>query len=381
MASHGQPLDERERAALRRLNLAHLRVDLCLARSGAHDALLRATEEAHALGVSLEVALHLSDHAVEELSVLRAALEQIAAPVCRWLVFDAGTRCTPVHLVDLARHTLGDYDPTALIGGGTNAYFTNLNRQRPPVQALDLVCYSHNPQVHAFDNASLVETLETQAVIVSCARQFIGALPLAVTPVTLKPRFNPSAFGPGPEPEPGILPPEVDVRQMSLLGAGWTVGSIKYLAESGVYSVTYYETSGWRGVMETAAGSPLPECFQSLPGTVYPLYHVLADVGEYKGAEVLPVSSSDPLRVIGLALRLEGKVLLILANLTPDPQKVVVLNVPSDVRVRVLTEHSVEDALRAPVRFRVREGGRVQVDGGTLKGHLLPYAVWTLTRR
>ena len=153
---------------------------------------------------------------------------------------------------------------------------------------LDLVCYSINPQVHAFDNASLAETLAAQAVTVASARQFAGALPLAITPITLRPRFNPNATAPEPAPAPGELPRQVDVRQMSLFGAGWTAGSLKYLCASGAASLTYYETSGWRGVMELASGAPLPERFRSLPGGVFPLYHVLADIGEFAGGEITP---------------------------------------------------------------------------------------------
>jgi hypothetical protein len=72
------------------------------------------------------------------------------------------------------------------------------------------------------------------------------------------------------------------------LRTGWTVGSLKHLCESNVYSVTCYETSGWRGVMEREDGPALPDMFRSLPRSVYPLYHVLADAGEYVGASVLP---------------------------------------------------------------------------------------------
>ena len=88
------------------------------------------------------------------------------------------------------------------------------------MDALDLVCYSINPQVHAFDNSSLIETLEAQAITVESTRQFADGLPIAVTPVTLLARFNPNATGPEPEPPPGELPTQVDVRQMSLFGAG-----------------------------------------------------------------------------------------------------------------------------------------------------------------
>ena len=134
---------------------------------------------------------------------------------------------------------------------GRTSTLLNSIGARPPIEALDLACYSMNPQVHAYDNATLVETLDAQGGTVESAKQFVGKLPLAISPITLRPRFNPSAIGPQPEPAPGMLPSQVDVRQMSLFGAGWTLGSIKNLAANGTSSLTYYETTGWRGVMES----------------------------------------------------------------------------------------------------------------------------------
>ena len=119
------------------------------------------------------------------------------------------------------------------MGAGSDAYFTELNRERPPADALDFVSYSLNPQVHAFDDASLTETLEAQALTVKSARRFAAGKSVHVGPVTLQPRFNPNATGPEPEPPPGELPAQVDPRQLSLLGAGWTLGSVKYLSAGG----------------------------------------------------------------------------------------------------------------------------------------------------
>ena len=86
------------------------------------------------------------------------------------------------------------------IGGGTNLYFADLNRSRPNTAGLDAVAYSINPQVHASDERSLMENLEAQRDTVTTARTFCGELPLVVSPVTLKPRFNPDAVGPEPDP-------------------------------------------------------------------------------------------------------------------------------------------------------------------------------------
>lgn len=380
VASHGQPLSRKELARLKGLNLSHLRVDLELSQPGYEAVLRQAAAEAGALDVPLEIALTLTDAATDELKALVAALERAGATgvrpaVCTWLVFHQGESSTSEKWAKLARQHLAGYDPAAKIGAGTNVFFTELNRGRPQVRALDLVTYSLNPQVHAFDNASMVETLEAQASTVESTRQFSGELPITVSPITFKMRFKPNATGPEPEPAPGELPSPVDVRQMSLFGAGWTVGSLKYLGESDAYSVTYYETSGWLGVMETEVGSPLPNVFRSLPGSVFPMYHVLADVGEFAGGEVLRTTTSDTLTVDGLALRKDGKTRVLLANLSHEPQSVSVNGLTQTVHVRHLNETNAEEAMRSPEDFRAQEAEAVQTSEGVLALRLLPYAV------
>ncbi|GAB4540424.1 MAG: hypothetical protein Kow0063_30230 [Anaerolineae bacterium] len=375
VASHGQPLSQKELARLKALHLSHLRVDLPLSQPGYEARLRQATAEAKELGVSLEVAVILSDAAAGELKELVSILDQIKPPVWAWLVFHKDTTYTDEETIRLAREHLARYDSTVKLGSGTNAFFTELNRNRPPFDLLDLVCYSLNPQVHAFDNLSLAETLAAQAATVESTRQFCQGLPIAVSPVTLKMRFNPNATGPEPEPEPGELPPQVDVRQMSLFGAGWTLGSLKYLAESGPHSITYYETTGWRGVMETEAGSPLPDKFRSIPGAVFPMYHVLADVGEFAGGQVVPTTSSDALLVDGLALRKDGKTRVILANLSPDPQQVSLQNLSPNVQVAYLDETNVEAAMVSAEEFRAAKGKREKTTDGSLALKLMPYAI------
>ncbi len=375
VASHGKPLTNSELARLKELNLSHLRVDLKLFEPGFAEILCRAAIEAEALGVSLETAVILSDNADDELKNLRNLLTEINPPVRIWLIFHQTKAVSDETLVELAREHLRNYDPTAKIGAGTNVYFTDLNCDRPSVQALDFVSYSINPQVHAFDNASLVETLEAQAKTVESARQFCGDVPIIVSPITLKPRFNPNATGPEPEPKQGELPAQVDERQMSLFGAGWTVGSLKYLAGSDVHSLTYYETSGWRGVMETEAGSPIPNKFYSLPGSVFPLYHVLADVGEFAGGEVVASTSSNTLQIDGLAMRKNGKTRVVLANLSTDLQQVKVHNLGHQVYIHQLDESNVKVAMQFPEQFRDGKGDLQYTTDGTLSVGLLPYAI------
>jgi hypothetical protein len=380
VASHREPLSPREIERLKMLSLSHLRVDVKLDDPASQwkSDLVRAVAQSRSLAVPLEVALFLTDDAPRELGELSRLCQSAGPEIVRWLVFHVGERSTTERWIRLARPALRSIAPSAPLVSGTNANFCELNRGRPPVELLDGVCYSAQPQEHAYDNASLVETLECLAVTVQSARKFTGSLPLHVTPITLRKRFNPYATGPEPPTPPGELPSQVDPRQMSLFGAAWTLGSLKYLAESNVASVTYFETTGWRGVMETESGSVLPDRFPSQAGAVFPLYHILADAGQSPGAEVLWARSSDTLRVDGLAIRTSNGPGVLLANFTDRPQEVRIARLSNNVALRILDEHNFTTATRDPETFRRERGQIATPDNGSLETMLAPFALVTI---
>src|SRR5207245_10755585 len=166
-----------------------------------------------------------------------------------------------------------------------------------------------------------------------------------------------------PAPPPDPLRPPVDRRQMSRFGAAWTLGSLKYLSESGTASITYYETTGWRGVIETEAGSSLLDLFPSEPGMVFPLYHIFADLAESKPGQLLASHSSDLLTVLGLAIRNDDTLRILLANMTPRPQHVDVGPLEAEtVSLRRLNTETALLAMGEPDRFR-RSTGTMRVSG------------------
>ena len=373
MASHDHPLSPTEIERLKLLALSHLRVDMDLSQTDYSSTLARATLEADSIGVPIELALTVSDRAERELAGLLTNLRATRPRVCRWLIFHSKEKSTSADWVVLARKYLAAYDPAAQFVSGTNAHFAELNRGRPSLDHLDAICFSLSPQVHAFDNESLTENLEAQASILESARHFAGSVPVIVSPITLKPRFNPDATGPEPTSAAGELPFQVDPRQMSLFGAGWTIASLKHVAQGGAFSASYYETTGWRGVMETAKGSRVPSKFPSLPGSVFPVFHVIADVAGHRQA--VDSYSSSPRRVDGLALRNGDGVRVLLANLTGE-QQAITLYAPGNVAmVRVLDETNAEEACLSPGVFRAQEGQQVRLAEGALKVLLRPYAL------
>ena len=374
LASHEQALTARQIARLRELRLSHLRVDLDLSQDGFEQRLERAVAESIALDAGLEVAIFLSDAADAEWPKLMAELQRLRPRVIRWLIFHAQEKVPKAALVNTAVRMLWQYDADAVIGAGTNMWFTEINRCHPPVAEADLVCYAISPQTHAIDDLTLMENLIGQAATVQNAKRLFGNLPVAVTPVTLKPRFGAAAAD--------ELPPQVDVRQPSLQAAAWTLGSIKYLAESGADSITYFETTGWRGVMELESGSLLPLQFNSLPDAVFPLWHVLAGIGEFAGGQALPVQlltpAEDALKVIGLALRRGGQRQVMLANLTAKEQHLQ-LELPSDrARVKRLNQGNLQLAMQTPEQFRTTPANEMFATDGQLSLTFAPYELITL---
>jgi hypothetical protein len=356
----------------------HLRVEVRLDRGDWRETLATAQETAARIGSALEVALMLREEHAGDLVAVAEALAG-GPPVDRVLVTLAGGRTatpeetTPGELVDVARAALGNALPDTSFVGGTEIYFTEINRTRPEHGTWDGICYSLSPQIHAFTDVDVVENLDAQAETVRSARAIAQGKPVAVSPITMRRRINFHAASDAPPTRPGDLPDSVDVRQSSLFGSAWTAGSLKYMSEAGASSVTYYESTGWRGVVERASGSELPEKFHSQAREVFPLYHALADVIGWQGAEVLLCESSDVLAVIGLAVRWDGATRLLVANVTPVEQDVVVSQLDGDVRLRRLNESTAAEAGANPMLFRTHS--ERENAAGFLALALQPYEV------
>ena len=374
-ASHGQPLNEKEIERLKTLNLSHQRLSLYLSNPDYKKKLRQSSKEANKLGINLETALFLSNEAESELQLFVELLKQIKPPIVNWLIFHKEEMTTSEKWIILAQKYLKDYDHNCNVGSGTNVFFADLNRSIPPIQVMDFISYSINPQVHAFDNLSLVETLSAQGETVKSARNFSNNKPISVSPITLKMRFNPNATAPEANVKSNQLPSQVDVRQMSLFGAAWTLGSLKNLSESETRSLTYYETTGWRGVMEVEFGSHVPEKFHSLKGAVFPIYHVFADVGEFAEGQIISTSSSNPLKITGLALKKESHTRIIIANLSSEVQQLTVQNLSSSVNIRHLNESNIEQAMQSPEVYRSQNFQKQFTINGSVKFELLPYAL------
>ena len=316
MAYHGGALTEKEMARLKALGLSHYRVEADPSRPEWQEALERGLQEADAMGAKAEVVLLV----FEEVETMAQAAADVAADfpgiVVRWLVLSRGVPASRGRDLKDARDIL-----TAgggAVGGGTDADFFQINNNRPPEGVMDFVSVPLRPCAHQFDRTTLAQNLEGQREVLKTMAELWPGMPLAVSPVSFRTRAQK-----GRAAAPGELPAQADVRQMSLLGAAWTVGCIKAVAESGAQSLTLFQTTGLRGIMERESGSAAPREFHSVPGGVFPVYIVLAALTGWRGAKVVEAVSGAPHNAEALVLEKEGRRRALLANYTPQPRRVV----------------------------------------------------------
>ncbi|MFD0462896.1 hypothetical protein ACFQY9_14615 [Microvirga aerilata] len=135
--------------------------------------------------------------------------------------------------------------PDTPIGGGTGAFFTELNRGTLPSR-IDYATWTTNPTVHASDDDTLGESIEPLADILATAHAKAPGLDLVVGPLTLGMRFNPNATS--PEARRAEAPP--DPRQHTVLAASWLLGTIAGFIDAAVKDLIVFEAAGPKGLVQ-----------------------------------------------------------------------------------------------------------------------------------
>jgi hypothetical protein len=166
------------------------------------------------------------------------------------------------------------------------------------------------------------------------------------------------------------LPSSVDARQRTLFGAAWTVGSLaRLLPLPGIKSLTYYETIGWKGLLESERGSLLPDQFESKPGEIFAIYHVFHALTDAKA--LYSAANPTPQRIAVIGFRKNGAVHVLLSNLQPDPVTTT-LRVPAErIELQILSDWNLAEARQG--KMPTPEG--INTSAGAFKLTLPKYAV------
>jgi hypothetical protein len=312
---------------LQQLKPAHVRVEAPMNLPDWQQAFADGFREASALKTKVELALRLSGCPGEDLRDLITTFPEpfqhwaFTSSFARILLSTYGEQSTSKRSLEAFRGFLLKTGLSTLdvpVGAGTEGDLYDLNLQRPPRDS-EFFFWSMNPQVHAFDVASISETPRGAQAQVESVQEYFGDSPKAVSPITLRPRGYAAA----------------DPRQKSFFGAVWTLGMIAALARGGATSATFFQTTGVKGIMENG-------------GAVFPMYHVFRAIAGSSGAAACDVS--DPLAAAALVVRVENGGRTIVGNYT---RRKLEIEIPSaaDALVRRLNKETAAPFLEQPDSF------------------------------
>ena len=262
--------------------------------------------------------------------------------------------------------------PGVRIGGGTFAFFTELNRKRPPTDNLDFVTHTTCPIVHAADDVSVMETLEALPYVVQSAKAFINGKAYCIGPSSIPARLNPYGASTASNPNNGrVCLSDMDPRQRGLYGAAWTLGYVAALAGGGLSAITLGAATGPAGMIYRRTNYAQPYFDEAGAPSVYPLYHVVAGLAAASGSKVIAAKSAAPGKVAALAVRGKSGATLWLANLTGETQTAKVSGFTGGALLHVLDEGSFVAATRDA--GYLNKGGKALKKVGSVA--LAPYAV------
>jgi len=203
--------------------------------------------------------------------------------------------------------------PELKFGGGMFSYFTELNRKRPPVSLLDFVTHATNPIVHAADDESVIETLETLPHVTRSARAIIGTeREYRLGPTTIGMRQNP--YGSQTFANPGnerLCMTHDDPRQRGLFAAAWTLGYASGIALADIRQWVPASFVGPRGIVDEASGS------------LWPVGEVVAILAGLSETDIVDCGDEGAGKIASLCVEKDGEVLCFAANLTDRALEVV----------------------------------------------------------
>lgn len=210
--------------------------------------------------------------------------------------------------------------PSSRHGGGTPAFFTEFNRQRPDQDLADYFTFATTPSVHAADDASILETLHSLPHILNSARVLVGGKLLSVGPTGIGARINP--YGPALtnndfSAREGMA--AQDPRQRGLFAAAWHVG---YLAQLGSWSVERFAfgaATGPFGLISTRQTGLRPVWDEWQDGSLYPLFYVAKWISHAGGSELVATGLEDGIARVEWTVN--GKRHALLANLSEQERE------------------------------------------------------------
>jgi hypothetical protein len=220
--------------------VAFLRVDWIPERPNARQSAATALRLAESLGIAAElVARPRGDTLDADVAELRALLAEVPAP-SRVLVVGIGEETSTPEAVTATRRAVPDGIP---VGGGSDGYLADLNRDPPGRVDWPLLTFGLCPTLHDDDDVAVLQTLEVVEQVLRTGMSLLPGAALHLGPVRLRPRSDERPVdGGGPSRPEGVV------------GAVWTLGVITAAARAGAAALSLHELAGPEGMAGSVTG-------------------------------------------------------------------------------------------------------------------------------
>jgi hypothetical protein len=223
--------------------------------------------------------------------------------------------------------------PAAEIGAGMLTNFTEFNRYPPAPGIGDYVTHGSCAIVHAADDWSVTETLETLPQIFQSATTIAAGRAYRLGLVSIGMRSNPYGAGVAENPERIRKAMAMDdPRQQGLFAAAYAIGAFAAATGAGASAIALAAPAGPFGVMNEDGGR-------------FPIFNALKALARLANRPAIPLSGLAR-GLAGVAARDDaGHVQAVIANCSLEPTT---LLLPDAARIRLLDAEEVDAAAQDP---------------------------------
>ncbi len=186
-------LNRQQEATYRQFSFQHQRLELQLFEEGWEQVAESNIRSIIGGGLKPELILFFNENYIAQLSAFRLFLEPFSTEIYSILLLDSRFKVTPASLMQQGYEQIKTSFPNLCVGYGTDAWFTELNRNPPGGLLHDFVSFCISPQVHATDTRTVIENLRTLPHIIKSARSLTNK-PIHISPLSVHKRKNPDAI-------------------------------------------------------------------------------------------------------------------------------------------------------------------------------------------
>ena len=328
--NHKQKISKDDIKIIKLLNLSYLRLEINFFENNWKNKFINSILQYFVLNIPFEIIIIFQKELAEfQLYEIINIIQKYKLKIIRLIILNRSEFTINEKHVKLTRNLFSKLNITIPIVSGTYYYFSEINRNYTPINLLDGVCYSISPQCHAYDDLSLIETLEVQKMTVQTSRKLFCDIPIHISHITLLPKANIHDKNKFISKKSNFL--NHDPRQKTFFGACWTLGSLKHLSESKVKSISYYEMFGENGLIDKSNN------------ILFPMWYVFYWLGNLKHGCAIETYSSNPLIVHMFTIEINGWLHILLVNYSYEKQKIKIYlqNVKNKLSINFLNKNTI----------------------------------------